>query len=307
MANYDNKVLTGAGLASVWAKIKAQLATKADTGHSHAIADVTGLQTALNEKATKSEIAGLQGAMHFKGTTTTALTDGSATPSGGLTIDSAAVTAFAAGDVVINGSDEWVYGSDNKWHKFGNASGYLTDASAQGTYVKKSSVAAKSTTLAYGQEKEVANIDGKSIKVTLPAATPVVDNLASTSATSALSANQGKELKALIDGKAASDHNHNSGDITAMTGYQKATAASAVSATDSLNTAIGKLEKALDGKANVDGSATGSTAGLMSAADKAKLDGIAEHANNYTLPQATESALGGVMLLATADINTICV
>lgn len=40
--------------------------------------------------------------------------------------------------------------------------------------------------------------------------------------------------------------------------------------------------------------ATTSKAGLMSAEDKAKLDGIAENANNYTLPAATASALGGV-------------
>ena len=42
--------------------------------------------------------------------------------------------------------------------------------------------------------------------------------------------------------------------------------------------------------------ASASTAGLMSAEDKAKLDGIAEGANNYiyTLPNATSSTLGGV-------------
>lgn len=34
--------------------------------------------------------------------------------------------------------------------------------------------------------------------------------------------------------------------------------------------------------------------GTMSAADKKKLDGIAEGANAYTLPQASASALGGV-------------
>lgn len=44
-------------------------------------------------------------------------------------------------------------------------------------------------------------------------------------------------------------HNQASSTITAMTGYSKASAASAIAATDSLNTAIGKLEKALDGKA----------------------------------------------------------
>ena len=44
--------------------------------------------------------------------------------------------------------------------------------------------------------------------------------------------------------------------------------------------------------------ATTSNAGLMSAADKSKLDGIASGANNYTytLPKATTSALGGVMI-----------
>ena len=43
-------------------------------------------------------------------------------------------------------------------------------------------------------------------------------------------------------------------------------------------------------------SATTSSAGLMSAADKTKLDGIAAGANKYTLPVATTSALGGVRI-----------
>lgn len=40
--------------------------------------------------------------------------------------------------------------------------------------------------------------------------------------------------------------------------------------------------------------ATQSAAGLMSAADKTKLDGIATQANKYTLPAASTSALGGI-------------
>ena len=43
-----------------------------------------------------------------------------------------------------------------------------------------------------------------------------------------------------------SAHNQASNTITAMTGYSKASAATAITTTDSLNTAIGKLEKALD-------------------------------------------------------------
>ncbi|MBQ9010856.1 MAG: hypothetical protein IJ088_16230 [Clostridia bacterium] len=40
--------------------------------------------------------------------------------------------------------------------------------------------------------------------------------------------------------------------------------------------------------------ATSSSAGLMSATDKSKLDGVATGANNYTLPAATQQDLGGV-------------
>ena len=49
-------------------------------------------------------------------------------------------------------------------------------------------------------------------------------------------------------GAAATSHNHASQDVNAMTGYAKAETAAAIATTDSLNTAIGKLEKALDGK-----------------------------------------------------------
>ena len=42
------------------------------------------------------------------------------------------------------------------------------------------------------------------------------------------------------------------------------------------------------------------TDGVMSAADKAKLDGIAANANNYTLPTASTTAKGGVQLGYTA-------
>ncbi len=44
--------------------------------------------------------------------------------------------------------------------------------------------------------------------------------------------------------------------------------------------------------------ATTSAAGSMSAADKTKLDGIATSANNYTLPAATSTALGGIELFS---------
>lgn len=50
--------------------------------------------------------------------------------------------------------------------------------------------------------------------------------------------------------------------------------------------------------------ATTSAAGLMSGADKAKLDGIAENANNYTLPTATTTTLGGVIVDASLSSSS---
>ena len=94
---------------------------------------------------------------------------------------------------------------------------------------------------------------------------------------------------------ALSSHSQASNTINAMTNYSKPTSTSAIKATDSLNTAIGKLEKALDGKGtsnltlgttattaakgnHTHTAATTSAAVLMSAADKTKLDTIS---NNY--------------------------
>lgn len=56
------------------------------------------------------------------------------------------------------------------------------------------------------------------------------------------------EVDTKVNAKANASHNHASNAITAMTGYAKASAVAAVAASDSLNTAIGKIEKALDSK-----------------------------------------------------------
>ena len=55
--------------------------------------------------------------------------------------------------------------------------------------------------------------------------------------------------------------------------------------------------------------ATSKIAGVMTALDKAKLDGIASGANNYTLPTASEGTLGGIKVSANANGSSwpICV
>lgn len=59
---------------------------------------------------------------------------------------------------------------------------------------------------------------------------------------------------------------------------------------------FGKLKTIFAPISHGHGGATQSAAGFMSAADKKKLDGIAEGANKYSLPTATSSVLGGVKL-----------
>ena len=69
------------------------------------------------------------------------------------------------------------------------------------------------------------------------------DNLATI-----LSNKVNKDDSRLSDARTPIAHNHPSSEINKMTGYSKPTSTSAIAATDSLNTAIGKLERALDGK-----------------------------------------------------------
>ena len=76
---------------------------------------------------------------------------------------------------------------------------------------------------------------------------------------------------------APASHNHPSSEVNLMTGYSKPNATSDIAATDTLNEAIGKLEKALDGKQASGSYLTASD----TAADSSKLGGTA--AANYAL------------------------
>ncbi len=62
------------------------------------------------------------------------------------------------------------------------------------------------------------------------------------------------------------------------------------------------INSALAGKASTN-LATSSSNGLMSSSDKSKLDGIATNANNYSLPTATSSTLGGVKVGTNLSIS----
>lgn len=86
----------------------------------------------------------------------------------------------------------------------------------------------------------------------------IQDNLTSTSTYESLSANQGRVLKGLVDGKANSSHTHSWSQISVVP------------------------------------TASTQQSGIMSSTDKAKLDGIASGANNYSLPVSSNTTLGGI-------------
>ena len=90
-----------------------------------------------------------------------------------------------------------------------------------------------------------------------------------------------EELQANIDGKANLEHTHEIADVT-------------------------DLQVALNGKADsihTHTDATTDVSGFMSSADKAKLDGIADNANNYTHPTSNAGALESNIYKITTDAN----
>lgn len=113
-------------------------------------------------------------------------------------------------------------------------------------------------------------------------------------------------------------HNQASNTINAMTGYSKASTADAITTSDSLNTAIGKLEKALDSKGtssfsgsynDLTNKPTIPTVGNGTITINQNKTKIGEFTTNqsgdttidltdtkYTLPSATSSDLGGVKI-----------
>lgn len=94
---------------------------------------------------------------------------------------------------------------------------------------------------------------------------------------------------------ALESHTHNSGSITALTGYVKAATASAISVSDSLNVALGKLEKALDGK-----QASGSYA-----ASSHNHNGVYAAASHGNHVPATQSANNKIFLRCDNTWHTI--
>lgn len=100
---------------------------------------------------------------------------------------------------------------------------------------------------------------------------------------------------------AAASHNQASSTINAMTGYSKASSASAIAATDSLNTAVGKLEKALDGK-QASGNYAGSTSNGGPANTLVLANGTADAAR-YVVFQDSNNSTSALTACYDADFK----
>ena len=120
-------------------------------------------------------------------------------------------------------------------------------------------------------------------------ATPTADNSAvNKSYVDGVTSN----IQTQLDGKAASSHNQASNTINAMTDYSKPSSTSAISASDSLNAAIGKLEKALDGK-GTSNLTIGTTSTTAAAGDHTHDDKYYTEAEIDSKVSTLNSAIGG--------------
>ena len=139
-------------------------------GEAAGIADITGLQAALDEKALgtdlttlegrvgvnenniselQTKITGLTGAMHFIGVSTT-------DPKTGATVTGH--TKFAAGDVCLYENKEFVYDGKN-WIELGDEGSHLTKTEAAETYATKAALKVVTDDYLKASDKEA--LEGK--------------------------------------------------------------------------------------------------------------------------------------------------
>lgn len=161
-----NEAITGGTGSKVTVDAKG-LVTKIETA---GIADISGLQDALDLKATQTDldtlsgkvttntsnieelqnkITGLTGAMHFIGVSTT-------DPKTGATVTGH--TKFAAGDVCLYENKEFVYDGKN-WIELGDEGSHLTKTEAAETYATKTAL--KAVTDDYLKASDKTELEGK--------------------------------------------------------------------------------------------------------------------------------------------------
>ena len=169
--------------------------------------------------------------------------------------------------------------SSSHSHSISNITGLQNalDAKSNSTHTHSLAVASSggsggSAGFMSAQEKEKL----ATIEAGAGAPTTIIDNLTSQNIGAALSANQGRLLKGMIDGKANSSHSHSISNVSG-------------------------LQSALDGKASsshIHAPATSTSHGFMSSSDKTKLDGISNNATETYVTDGLSSTSATIALSA---------
>lgn len=180
---------------------------------------------------------GTSGGIVLVGETTTALTDDATTNP--IMVNGQSYTA-QPNDAVIYGSKEFLF-DGTKWHEFGDLSGLSSkDIGAMTNYAIASTGAAIVTSDSLNQaigkvEKRITDTETKTDRI-------IMDN----TETQDYYMQDSTPSNPISGDYWFSDDPLLSSDITAMTGYAKGSASAAISTSDSLNVAVGKLEYKID-------------------------------------------------------------
>ena len=253
--------------------------TVGDDSHNHTISTITGLQTALDGKASSvhahviGDVTGLQTALDGKSATTH--THAVATTTANGLMSSADKTKL---DGVTTGANNYVHPTtDGNLH---------VPATSTTNNLKVLKAGATAGSIAWGN---VAYSELTGIPSTF---TPAAHTHAISDVTG---------LQTALDGKASSTHTHAISDVT---GLQTTLDSKAASSHVHTIANVTGLQTALDGKSDTTHThavATTTVNGLMSSADKTKLDGVASGANNYVHPTTD----GSLHVPATSTTNNL--
>ena len=234
---------------------------KANASHSHVISDVANLQATLDAKTNQNAFSNVK-----VGTTTIAAD---------TTTDT--ITLVAGTNVTLNpdatGDSITISSTDTNTTYSAGTGISLSGTTFSNSGVRSVATGSSNGTISVNTNGITTNVEVKGLGSAAYTASTAYDAFGS--ANTAL-VNAKAYTDEVAEGKANASHTHIISNII-------------------------NLQTTLDGKAasnHTHSVVTTSTAGLMSASDKSKLDGIANGANAYTLPTAS-STLGGVKTTST--------
>lgn len=254
-------------------------AGKADASHTHAISDVTGLQSALDGKAASSH------GTHVSYSTTAPVMDGTASAGSASTV--------ARSDHTHPTDTSRAAKTDLDSHTANTTLHITSTERTNWNAAKTHADSAHAPSNAEKNQNAFSNVVVGSTTIAADSATDTLTLVAGSNVTLTPDASNDKVTIA------AQDTVYTHPSYTARTGVPTAnqtpvfggtfTVSQPVSDSTGHVTAVNSRTVTIPSTA-----ASTSAAGLMSASDKTKLDGIASGANAYSLPTASSTTLGGV-------------